>query len=238
MNKKKERSYQEQFMEQFIILTRSRNTRRVWSDFVQLSACVISNCVDKKFFDRRKEQYLKIMGGYSKDECEIFAQLLTITTIAYAENPRQNFLGDRFRIDLKLLNEKFCRFYTPNHVGRLTSKKQIDHLKQEIIENGYVTVSDCCCGVGYQLMEFANTAKDWGINYQDTVIFVAQDVDPVAAITCYVQLALLGCAGYVIAGNSLSNEFPQQGNIWCTPMFVLKRSIYRNWSCRKIKIHI
>ena len=57
-------------------------------------------------------------------------------------------------------------------------------------------------------------------------LFVAQDVDTTVALMCYIQLSLLGCAGYVVIGNTLTE--PQTGNVlfgeessrcWYTPMF-------------------
>ena len=34
-------------------------------------------------------------------------------------------------------------------------------------------------------------------------LYVAQDIDRTAALMCYLQLSLLGCAGYVVVGDSL-----------------------------------
>ena len=34
-------------------------------------------------------------------------------------------------------------------------------------------------------------------------LYVAQDIDRTAALMCYIQLSLLGCAGYVVIGDSL-----------------------------------
>ena len=35
-------------------------------------------------------------------------------------------------------------------------------------------------------------------------LYVAQDIDRTAALMCYLQLSLLGCAGYVIVGDTLT----------------------------------
>ena len=44
------------------------------------------------------------------------------------------------------------------------------------------------------------------INYQQNAYFVAQDIDPLVAKMCYIQLSLLGCPGVVIIGNTLEGE--------------------------------
>ena len=65
-------------------------------------------------------------------------------------------------------------------------------------------------------------------NYQPRVLFVAQDVDKAVAQMCYIQLSLLGCAGYVIVGNTLtqpptgdvlSPSVPDGCELWLTPMY-------------------
>jgi hypothetical protein len=40
----------------------------------------------------------------------------------------------------------------------------------------------------------------------------------------YIQLALLGCAGHVIVGNSLSPEPPKPENVWQLPLGAISRT--------------
>lgn len=44
-----------------------------------------------------------------------------------------------------------------------------------------------------------------GVNYQKDVLFVGQDIDKVVAMMAYIQFSLLGCPGYIIVGNSLTD---------------------------------
>ena len=37
-------------------------------------------------------------------------------------------------------------------------------------------------------------------------LYVAQDIDRTASLMCYLQLSLLGCAGYVIVGDTLTQS--------------------------------
>ena len=84
----------------------------------------------------------------------------------------------------------------------------------------------------------ANALKGKGVNYQQNAIFVAQDVDRTAALMCYIQLSLLGCPGYVIVGNTLTNPavgsvlnpICQDGQeIWYTPMYATEI-----WNMRRV----
>ena len=95
----------------------------------------------------------------------------------------------------------------------------------------YLSVCDNACGSGCLLIASAaayiDMAKENG-RYDRDLLFVAQDLDPVVAKMCYIQLSLLGCAGYVAVGDSLTNDisgpklFPsigEGGELWFTPMW-------------------
>ena len=90
-------------------------------------------------------------------------------------------------------------------------------------------------------MAFANECRRPGvdINYQTSVLFVAQDIDMVAGLMCYIQLSLLGCPGYVAIANTLTNPctsidgrglIPRHGeHIWYTPFYFREE-----WHWRRI----
>ena len=70
------------------------------------------------------------------------------------------------------------------------------------------------------------------LNYQNHLLVVAQDIDETVALMCYIQLSLLGVAGYVKVGNSLTEPMTDNDNkenYWFTPMY------YSNvWVLRRI----
>ena len=60
------------------------------------------------------------------------------------------------------------------------------------------------------------------LNYQNHLLVVAQDIDETVALMCYIQLSLLGVAGYVKVGNSLTEPMTgndNKENYWFTPMY-------------------
>lgn len=87
------------------------------------------------------------------------------------------------------------------------------------------------CGAGALLIAFANECRRPGndINFQTSVLFVAQDIDFLAGMMCYIQLSLMGCPGYVVIDDSISHPItgidprgliPRDGpNVWYTPMY-------------------
>ena len=73
------------------------------------------------------------------------------------------------------------------------------------------------------MIAFANSAKRAGVNYQRNILFVAQDVDLIAGLMCYIQLSILGCKAYIKIGNSLTEPITTDSVIdetfWFTPMY-------------------
>lgn len=203
----------------------------VWQDFIIMSAISISNVVDGSHRDSREKQYLDRAAKYSEKELETFAQMFAEVTNAMEQNPDQDFLGELF-MALDLGNEWKGQFFTPYDVCRLMASMTYNNdLKQQITQNGWVSVSDPACGAGALLIAFANECRRPGheINYQTSVLFVAQDVDFLAGCMCYIQLSLMGCPGYVVIDDTLSRPstsidarglIPHDGpNIWYTPMY-------------------
>ncbi|MBQ2397129.1 MAG: N-6 DNA methylase [Bacteroidales bacterium] len=101
--------------------------------------------------------------------------------------------------------------------------------KNVINEKGWASVNDPACGAGATLIAMANAMKKHNINYQNHALFVAQDIDRITGMMCYIQLSLLGCAGYVVIADTLCNPLPGKvlfpepnGNqeLWFTPMYL------------------
>lgn len=218
-----------EFLKLFDKLTYSRSAWQVWEDLMTVMACSISNAVDRTpdKFKRREEQYeiaIKNLGG-----AEVPAQIFNIVVMALEENPNQDFLGQLY-MSLNLSNHWRGQFFTPYHVSELMAKITIgEECQKEIEKKGYVSVCDSCVGAGAMLIAAATAFREYKINYQTSVVFVGQDIDPVVAKMAYIQLSLLGCPGYIIVGNSLLNPptghvlFPQEAegqDLWIMPLFM------------------
>lgn len=65
----------------------------VWSDFISVCACTISNSVDRVRFAVREKVYLDIAKKYAKEGLATMSRLLAATAIALERNPAQDFLG-------------------------------------------------------------------------------------------------------------------------------------------------
>lgn len=220
------------FMGEFKKLLYRHQAWEVWSDFCTMAAISIANAVDKRHFEAREKLYLDTIKRYTKEEQQVFPILFAETVMELERNPDQDFLGKMF-MQLELGNHWKGQFFTPYNVCHLMAEMNMDAQVKNIEEKGWISVSDCCCGAGAMLVAFANVCRKKKINYQQCVMFVAQDIDPVAAYMCYIQLSLLGCPGYVKIGDALAEPMVEGDEakecVWCTPMYFSQVWQTRRW---------
>ncbi len=214
-----------EFLKVFGRLTTHHRAWDVWRDFVVMFACSLSNPVDKSHYDEREKRYLKIINKYSKEDQKVFPELAALTVMALEENSEQDFLGGLF-MELNLGNGKNGQFFTPYHVCDLMAKIAVDDVSKEIDEKGYITIHDPCCGAGATLIagihEVRRQLEKTNLNYQNHVLVVAQDIDEVVALMCYIHLSLLGVAAYIKVGDVFCNpikEGDSTENYWFTMMY-------------------
>ena len=197
----------------------------VWNDFIYFSAAAMSQPMNYK--QNREDEYLRKINSYDKESQDMFAAMFAELTLAFEEESFGDILGDIYS-SMNMTNAGNGQFFTPYPVCQFMSAINAgDDLIDEIEKKGYISVSDPCCGAGAMLVAFAEQCVKQDINYQNSVLFAAQDIDPAAALMCYVQMSLLGMPGYVIIGNSLSNEIPDESSIWYTPLYFLSGFQYR-----------
>lgn len=218
---------QRDFLRNFEQLLGSRSSWEVWADFVSMFAQSISNSVDKAQAPGREAEYMKLISKYSSQEQSIFPLLCAATIQALDDNQEQDFLGDLY-MSLDLGNHWKGQFFTPYNLCRAMSDITISDSVEDARKRGWASICDPACGAGATLIAAAHSLQRAGIPYQQQALFVGQDVDHVAAMMCYIQLSLLGCAGYICIGNTLTTPltghplFPQKQDgqdLWFTPMF-------------------
>lgn len=70
----------------------------------EISACAISNAVDKRNAKTREEDYMKRVKRYRKEDAEQIAEMFVLTVMVLDQNQEQDFLGEIFG-SLNLHNE-------------------------------------------------------------------------------------------------------------------------------------
>lgn len=219
--------HQKQFIKLIDSLCGSFSRWSVWQDFVTFSAISISNAVDhdRERVEKREKTYLAISRKYKPEDMNTFAEMFAEVVLGIEETPEMDFLGELFMV-LGLSSDAAGQFFTPYHLCEAMAKMTNPDSK---MSHGWMSVNYPACGAGATLIAFANECRHEGINFQTDVLFVAQDIDMIVAMMCYIQLSLRGCPGYVVVGDSLSNPstahdkrglFPVESeNIWFTPMY-------------------
>ena len=197
------REGQNEFQKVFSRLCDTNSAWQVWSDFVEMTAISISNAVEirEKVKQEREARYMNIIGTYTKKEQAIFPELVSILVQSLQRNSEQDFLGEMF-MSLELGNHWKGQFFTPYSLCKAMAAINIDDALDKVAQKGYIAVNDPACGAGATLIGARNAlelAKIGGTQ----AFFIGQDIDRTAAMMCYVQLSLLGCAGYVVVADTL-----------------------------------
>lgn len=201
-------------------LGRKYSVERVFSDFVELAALAISNSVDRQHFDTREERYLVLIRGYTREEANQFAHMLSDLTLgleaALAVDGPCDLLGPLFmRLDIR--SRSAGQFFTPFEISKLMARLQLGD-GHDIRARKFVTVCEPACGAGGMIIAFANALAEIKIDYQHAMHAVCRDIDLRCVHMAYVQLALLNIPAVVIHGNGLTDECR---SAWATPAHVL-----------------
>lgn len=219
---------EKEFITLFEQLCCSRSDWQVWSDLISVFACSISNSLDRvpEHFEVREKEYedcIQRLGSV-----EIAAKLFSMVVLALEHNPEQDFLGSLY-MRLNLGNHWKGQVFTPYNVSRMMAEITIECSLDKLKEKEFISICDPTCGAGSMLIAAANYLKRKLEYWQNLVLFIGQDIDRVVGLMCYIQLSLLGCAGYVRIGDSLlkpltgSELFPEESEdteVWYTPIFL------------------
>ena len=181
---------------------------------------------------RFEEQYNAIVQKYDEKTVQQFAVLTAITMTALLENPEQDFLGTVYH-NLGLSKSQAGQFFTPYNVGQMMARMSMPD--SFVLDKSRVwRVNDPCCGAGCLLLagynamreQLESTDPDW----DKYVLFVAQDIDPLACKMCYIQMCCIGVPGVVVAGNSLFPDAEREPtDFWFThKYFALDEKAFEN----------
>src|SRR5690625_2337589 len=189
----------------------------IFRDFIVLSACTISNSVDKQQWQKREDMYLEIIAKYTKYEANKFAEMLALMILAY-ESRMGDFIGELY-MTMEFGNKHTGQFFTPYHV----SKMMAQFVQPAENNHGIITLNEPACGSGGMIVAYAETLKLADINYQEKLRVICNDIDYDVVKMCYIQLSLLGIDAVVMQGNTLGPLETSMNEYWHTPMNVMNQ---------------
>lgn len=191
-------------------VARYKHRYDVFRDFVTMTAIALANAVHKR--EDREEEYLKLIGTYEKADQFAFPKLLGLLVQALDFEPR-DVLGTLF-MDLELGSRDKGQFFTPFHISEFMA----EIINGEELKKPFITLSEPACGAGGMVLAFVKIMLKQGHNPAERLWVQCIDVDRLAALMCYVQLALWNVPAEVLVGNTLSLEIRE---VWHTPQHSL-----------------
>lgn len=176
----------------------------IFSDWVKAFALSITNFTEMqhgKIWQEREKQYLSIVQKHGKEQMQNFCKLNAMLVQAMEENI-EDVLGSVY-MEANLGSKQLGQFFTPFHLSSLTANLC---LPKEISKDKPMLINEPSAGGGGMIIGVVRALKERGINPQECMDVVAQDLDWKAVYMTYVQLSILGIKATVIQGNTLSGE--------------------------------
>lgn len=213
----------------------------IYSDFLEMMAIAISNSTERPFnkkrFEEREKEYLKISKKYTKDELMTFAEIYADIVNLQDKNVKK---GNGFRdilgsllMQLELGNKWNGQFFTPDSIANLMARINLDKnkIKEAIEKDGFVLGVDEAVGGGVTMLGLANTMLDLGYNPQQQLFIVCGDLDRKSCFMAYIQLAMAGIGAVVKNQDALESDVIKDSinpmNVWVTPSFYMNGWKYR-----------
>jgi len=182
----------------------------IFSDWIRCLALTIeqsTHLIRNKDWQDREQAYMDTIKRYTPEEQTQFA-LMTARLIETLEDGPADVLGEIY-MEAGLGSKIAGQFFTPFHLSELCAEAAIDG-QMEKYKAGKIrkiTVLEPSCGGGAMILAAAKVLWKNGINYQQTMDVVAQDLDWKGVYMCYVQLSLLGISAICVQGNTLTEPY-------------------------------
>lgn len=179
----------------------------VFSDWVKCSAIAIDNQLNffhDKVWQDRENTYLGIMKKYTEAERMQFVKMLAMLTETF-DDYMSDVLGEIY-MEAGMGSKATGQFFTPFHLSEATARMALKN-EVESFDGRKITVNEPSTGGGGMVIAAAKVLKDNGINYQQYMDVVAQDLDWKGVYMTYLQCSLLGIPAIVVQGDSLAEPY-------------------------------
>ena len=178
------------------------NRYQLYSDFIDCSAAAIHNRLSH---DNELEQtYFECVRRYKPEDMLNITRMLAEVVMGLETNP-SDFLGEVF-MELELGNKHRGQVFTPFHISKLSASLILGDGLSKLDTVPFITCAEPVSGSGSMIIAFAETMRESGYNPQEKLWAQCTDVDSRCARMTFIQMSLMGLAGAVITGNSLTNE--------------------------------
>ena len=218
------------FIKTFREVGRERHRFEVFSDVVTLFAIEWRNAykafADKMpvlLDDKKEQEYISIIKKYKKEDHPKFALLFRLLVDLHSSGRPKDHLGDIY-MSLDFGDSSKGQFFTPSHVSDLMARLSMSGFEEVIKSKGFITLGDPACGAGSTFLAVVSMLMQQGYDPRRHLWIEGTDIDRVAALMCYTQLAMWGVPAMIYVGNSLSQEIRE---VWPTPTHM-----FEGWDLR------
>lgn len=196
----------------------------VFTDYLILISCAVSNSVDKLHFDEREKMYLDTIKKYNEDEQKQFVAIHKKVVETMEQSLyEKDVLGEIFHA-LNLSNSWNGQFFTPMHVAKLMADITFNDAENEVKRQGFITIQEPTCGSGVMMIAAANTLSAKKLNPSYNMCVLAIDNDIRCAMMAYIQLSYLGIPAVVVHGDSL---LVKEYSRFYTPVYLLNGWLWK-----------
>ena len=175
----------------------------IFTDWIEVSALAMANStciIQDKHWQTREEKYKTIMNKYTHEEQIKFCEMLAWFVEDIEENPR-DVLGEAFMRG-GMGADATGQFFTPFNISLMMADVNVQGYT-----DGDMKVLEPSCGSGGGIIAMAVVLKNKGINYQNVMKVVAQDLDWRCVYMCYLQLSYMGIDAICVQGNTLLDPY-------------------------------
>ncbi len=186
-------------------LSGSYSEYQVFCDWIQCSAIAIQNAsclIHDKLWEKREKTYLEVIKKYPNGA---FQELLALLVEELEEN-MSDVLGHVYMAG-GMGSKAVGQFFTPFHLSYLTAQMGVASDIEKYKEQKYIYMNEPSIGGGGMVIGLAKALNENGIDYQQKLKVVGQDLDWKGVYMSYVQLSLLGIDAIIAQGDTLAETF-------------------------------
>ncbi len=181
----------------------------IFMDWIESLALALANTIRWKhdsLWEKREATYKSIMDRYTSEERIKFCEL-TAWLIEELEDQPRDVLGEVF-MRSGMGADAGGQFFTPFNISEMMAAISVEPPE----EGEKITFNEPTCGSGGGIIAAAISLKAKGVNYQNCMKVVCQDLDWRCVYMCYVQLSFMGIDAICVQGNTLLDPY-RKGSI-------------------------
>lgn len=176
----------------------------VFSDWIKCCSLALHNqsqLIRDETWREHEQEYLDTMKKYTEQEKNQFVKMFVLLTETL-ETEMVDVLGQIY-MESGMGSKAAGQFFTPYHLSELCAQLALP----EPDENGKYRINEPSCGGGGMIIAAASAIKKRGMDYQNVMDVVAQDLDWKGVYMCHLQLSLLGIKAVCVQGDTLSDPY-------------------------------